>query len=80
MFLLFSGQNFWKTTQFNNEEPEDKRIKIIWCTISRAEQRKCKNFAMANERDRIRVGYDAFKIECLQVKNCKNVTQIINFL
>ncbi|XP_044266677.1 melanotransferrin [Tribolium madens] len=66
VFVISAGQNFWKTTQFNTEEPEDKRIKIIWCTISRAEQRKCKNFAMANERDRIRVGYDYFNIECLQ--------------
>ncbi|KAF2898323.1 hypothetical protein ILUMI_07848 [Ignelater luminosus] len=43
--------------------------KIIWCTVSVEEQQKCLNFAMAVERDRIRVGYDYFEVECKQAFN-----------
>ncbi|RZC33632.1 melanotransferrin, partial [Asbolus verrucosus] len=62
------GQNFWKN-QIHDGKPQDRRIKIIWCTISIQEQHKCNNFAMANERDKIRVGSDYFKIECIQAFN-----------
>lgn len=69
----FLGQNFWKIAPTEDDKPEDKRIRIVWCTISRAELHKCRNFAMANERDRIRIGYDYFKIECIQVSyKCSN--------
>jgi hypothetical protein len=49
------------------EQNEDKRIKIVWCTVNLQETYKCGNFSRANDRDRIRVGYDHFRIECRQV-------------
>ncbi|XP_063907612.1 transferrin 2 isoform X1 [Zophobas morio] len=78
VFVISAGQNFWKTTQFENEPPEDKRIKIVWCTISRPEQRKCRNFAMANERDKIKVGYDAFKIDCIQAYDKEECMRLLD--
>ncbi|CAH1155360.1 unnamed protein product [Phaedon cochleariae] len=67
--LQTTGQNFWKISPNRNSRPEEKKIKIIWCTISPEEQQKCLNFSMANERDKIRVGYDTVIIECQQASN-----------
>lgn len=62
-----SAQNFYKIHSAVEQTPVDNRIKITWCTTSREEERKCNNFAMANERDKIRVGYDYFRLDCKQV-------------
>lgn len=67
LFNNITAQNFYKIHSTAEEAPVDKRIKITWCTTSREEERKCENFAMANERDRIRVGYDYFNLQCKQV-------------
>lgn len=52
-----------------SEAPIDRRFKIVWCTINYEEQKKCENFKMANERDRIRVGYEYFRLECYHAFN-----------
>ncbi|CAH1375090.1 unnamed protein product [Tenebrio molitor] len=69
VFVISAGQNFWKITKFDVEQNEDKRIKIVWCTVNLQETYKCGNFSRANDRDRIRVGYDHFRIECKQASN-----------
>lgn len=63
------AQNFFNIQSLTSEAPVDRRIKITWCTISYEEQKKCENFLLANERDKIRVGYDYFRIECYQASN-----------
>lgn len=40
---------------------------IIWCTVSKQEQKKCENFAQAMERDKIRDGFVTFTLECKHV-------------
>lgn len=65
-----SGQNYWKIHSATEKLPSDNRTeKIVWCTVSNEEQRKCQNFAMAIERDKIRVGYDHFQLNCHQAFN-----------
>ncbi|KAB0795605.1 hypothetical protein PPYR_12444 [Photinus pyralis] len=64
-----SGQNYWKIHSATEKLPSDNSEKIVWCTVSNEEQRKCQNFAMAVERDQIRVGYDHFKLDCHQAFN-----------
>lgn len=41
----------------------------MWCTINPEEQKKCKVFSHANERDQIRVGYDRLRLECRRASN-----------
>lgn len=63
------AQNFYNIQSLTSEAPVDRRIKIVWCTINFEEQKKCENFLIANERDRIRVGYDYFRLDCYQASN-----------
>ncbi|KAK4875334.1 hypothetical protein RN001_011756 [Aquatica leii] len=66
LITIIAGQNYWKLHSATEKLPSDNREQIIWCTVSNEEQQKCQNFAMAIERDKIRVGYDYFKINCHQ--------------
>lgn len=64
-----SGQNFYKVHHPNDfvTTDEDNSHRVVWCTVSGGEQRKCLAFAKAVERDQIRVGYDYFKLDCKRV-------------
>ncbi|XP_018571582.1 melanotransferrin [Anoplophora glabripennis] len=76
------GQNFWKITQVNDDKHKETMKTIIWCTISREEQQKCQNFAMAVERDQIKVGTGRGslkgKIECMQAYNKNECMQLLD--
>lgn len=78
----FTGQNFWKITQVNNDQHKDTPKIITWCTISREEQQKCQNFAMAVERDQIKVatekGSVKVKVECLQAYNKNECIRLLD--
>ncbi|XP_049863001.1 melanotransferrin [Schistocerca gregaria] len=44
----------------------DMLEKMTWCTTSSAEQRKCKQFADAVDRDKALFGPDLMKLDCVQ--------------
>ncbi|KAJ8941076.1 hypothetical protein NQ318_003257 [Aromia moschata] len=71
-------QSFWKTTQFKDNKPREKQFNITWCTISKEEHKKCLNFAMANERDQIKVGYERAEITCKSASTKDECMQLLD--
>jgi hypothetical protein len=56
LYVLVAGQ----------QNAEDSN-RIVWCTVSSEEQRKCLNFVQAIERDWNLFGAAAMRLECKQV-------------
>lgn len=66
--VIIAGQNHWRDNTYDGSG-KDERKPVIWCTVSRAEQRKCIALARAIDRDRLKVGYDYYKFECKHAFN-----------
>lgn len=39
---------------------------IVWCTVTKSEQKKCENLAHAIERDKIRIRSEYYRLNCTQ--------------